>query len=49
LEKFFIDLFDIINDSILEETHILENVENNEISINYVMNKIIWNKKRSRH
>jgi len=33
--------FDIINDSILEEPQILEIVNNYEISINYVMNKII--------
>jgi len=26
-----------------EEPHVYEIVENNEISINYVMNKIIWN------
>ena len=35
--------FDIINDSILEEPKVPEIVENDEISINYVMNHIIWN------
>jgi len=33
--------FDIINDSILEEPKVPEIVENDEISINYVMNHII--------
>jgi len=37
------DLFDIINVSILEKPQVLEIVENDKISINYVMNKIIWN------
>jgi len=37
------DLFDIINDLIREEPQVPEIFENNEISINYVMNKIIWN------
>jgi len=35
--------FDIINDSVREEPQIPEIVENDEISINYVMNHIIWN------
>jgi len=39
------DLFDIINYSVPEKSHVHEIVENDEISINYVMNKIIWNKK----
>jgi len=38
--------FDIINDSILEEPQILEIVNNYEISINYVMNKIIRNQNK---
>ena len=37
------DWFDIINDSISEEPQVPEIVENDEISINYVMNHIIWN------
>jgi len=37
------DSFDIINDSISEEPQVPEIVENDEISINYVMNHIIWN------
>jgi len=37
------DSFDIINDSVPEEPQVLEIVENDEISINYVMNHIIWN------
>jgi len=37
------DSFDIINDSILEEPQVPEIVQNYEISINYVMNHIIWN------
>jgi len=36
-------LFDIINDSVPKELQVLEIVENDEISINYVMNKKIWN------
>jgi len=37
------DSFDIINDSVPEEPQVLEIVENDEISINNVMNHIIWN------
>jgi len=37
------DLFDIINDSVREESEIPEIVENDKISINYVKNHIIWN------
>jgi len=37
------DLFNIINYSVPEEPQVPEIVENDEISINYVMNKIIWN------
>ena len=37
------DSFVIINDSIPKEPQILEIIENDEISINYVMNHIIWN------
>ena len=37
------DSFDIINDSVPEEPQVPEIVENDEISINYVMNHIIWN------
>jgi len=33
--------FGIINDSVPEEPQVLEIVENDEISINYVMNHII--------
>ena len=39
--------FDIINDSILEEPQVPEIVENDEISINYVMNHILWTKMKS--
>jgi len=35
--------FDKINDSVPEEPQVLENFENDKISINYVMNHIIWN------
>ena len=35
--------FHIINDLVLEEPQVLEIVQNDEISINYVMNHIIWN------
>jgi len=35
------DSFDIIIGSVLEEPQVLEIVENDEISINYVMNHII--------
>jgi len=37
------DSFDIINDSVPEEPRVPEIIENNEISINFVMNHIIWN------
>ena len=37
------DSFDIINGSVQEEPQVPEMVENDEISINYVMNHIIWN------
>jgi len=37
------DLFYIINDLVLEEPQVPEIVKNDEISINYVMNHIIWN------
>jgi len=37
------DSFDIINDSIPEEPRVPAIVQNDEISINYVMNHIIWN------
>ena len=37
------DSFDIINGSVSEEPQVPEMVENDEISINYVMNNIIWN------
>ena len=37
------DSFDINNDSVPEEPQVLEIVQNDEISINYVMNHIIWN------
>jgi len=37
------DSFDIINGSVLEEPQVPEKVENDEISINYVINHIIWN------
>jgi len=37
------DSFDIINYSVLEEPQVPEIVQNDEISINYVMNHIIWN------
>ena len=37
------DSFDIINCSIPEESQVPEIVENDDISINYVMNHIIWN------
>jgi len=35
------DSFDIINGSASEEPQVLEIIENDEISINYVMNHII--------
>jgi len=38
------DSFDIINGLVLQEPQVLEIVENDEISINYVMNHIIWNR-----
>ena len=37
------DSFAIIKYSIPKEPQILEIIENDEISINYVMNHIIWN------
>ena len=37
------DSFDIINRSVSEEPQVPEIIENDEISINYVMNHIIWN------
>jgi len=37
------DSFDIINDLVPEEPQVPKNVENNVISINYVINYIIWN------
>ena len=37
------DSFDIINDLVPKELQVPEIVENDEISINYVMNHIIWN------
>ena len=37
------DSFDTINHSVLEEPQVPEIVENDEISVNYVMNHIIWN------
>jgi len=37
------DSFDIINDSVLEESQVPEIVENDEISISYVTNHILWN------
>jgi len=37
------DSFDIINDLVLEEPQVPEIVQNNEMSINYVMNHIKWN------
>ena len=37
------DSFDIINYSIADEPQAPEIVENDEISINYVMNHMIWN------
>ena len=40
------DSFDIINDSVPEEPQVPEIVENDEISINYVMNHIIWNQNK---
>ena len=45
IKKFEIpkDSFDIINGSVLKEPQVPEIVENDEISINYVMNHIIWN------
>jgi len=37
------DSFDIINDSVSKEPQVPEIVENDEISINDIMNHIIWN------
>jgi len=39
--EILIDSFDIINYSVSEEPQVTKIVENHEISINYVMNKII--------
>jgi len=38
--------FDIINDSVPKEPQVPKILENNEISINYVMNHIIWNQNK---
>jgi len=38
--------FDIINDLISKKPQVPKNVKNDEISINYVMNKIIWNQNK---
>jgi len=40
------DYFDIINDLVTEEPQVPEIVENYEISINYVMNHVIWNRNK---
>ena len=40
------DSFDIINDLFLEEPQVPKIVQNDEISINYVMNHIIWNQNK---
>ena len=40
------DSFHIINDSVLEEPQVPEIVQNDEISINYVMNHKIWNRNK---
>ena len=40
------DSFDIINGSVPEEPQVPEIVENDEISINYVMNHKIWNRNK---
>jgi len=37
------DSFDIINALVPKEPQVPEIVENDEISINYVMNHVIWN------
>ena len=37
------DSLDLINGSVPKEPQIPEIVENDEISINYIMNHIIWN------
>ena len=37
------DSFDIINDSVPKEPQVPNFFENDEISINYVMDHIIWN------
>jgi len=37
------DSFDIVNGSVQEEPQVPEMVENDEISINYIINHIIWN------
>jgi len=38
--------FDIINDSVLKEPQVHKIVKSDEISINYVMNNIIWNQNK---
>ena len=40
------DSFDIINDLVLEEPQVAEIVQNDEISINYVMNHIMRNQNK---
>jgi len=40
------DSFDIINDSVPKEPQVPRFVENDDISINYVMNHIIWNQNK---
>ena len=40
------DSFDIINNSVQEEPQVPEIIENDEISINYVMNHTIWNQNK---
>jgi len=37
------DSFDIINDLVPKEPQLPKSVQNDEISINYVMNHITWN------
>jgi len=40
------DSFDIINGSVPEEPRVPEIVENDEISISYVMNHRLWNQNK---
>ena len=40
------DSFDIINGLVLEEPQVPEMVENDEISVNYVMNHRTWNQNK---